>query len=111
MIIINGQFPFLPGKANEGKAAARRLRERVLREDVGVLLYDFYTDEFDKTLTVVEVYVDEKALRKHVDASDFSGVFSAIDHPAGTVKVYGSLCTDVQNLLASFGPFEQATPV
>lgn len=90
MIVIRGQFPIQAGKVEQGKAAARTLRERVLREDQGVTLYEFFIDESNRTLAITEAYVDEPSLMQHIDASDFRQLFETLDFAAGKIQIHGN---------------------
>lgn len=90
MIVIRGEFPIQPGKTEQGKAAARALRERVLREDKGVTLYEFFIDEANKTMAITEGYIDEPSLMSHIDASDFTQLFQTLDFAKGKIQIHGS---------------------
>ena len=110
-IIIRGQFPFLPGKAEQAKTAVRILRERTLREDKGVLTYEFFTDEANKMIAVTEVYADEAALVNHLAASDFTALFSNVDMGKGTLQVHGNLSAEMLKTLGGVGPYQLFVPV
>lgn len=89
-IVIRGQFPIAPGKAEQSKAAALTLRERVLREDRGVTLYEFFVDEENTTMAITEMYSDEPSLMAHIDASDFSSLFETLDFAKGKIQIHGN---------------------
>ena len=110
-IVIRGQFPFLPGKADQAKAAAQALRERTLREDKGMVLYEFFVDESNLTLAVTEAYADEAALVNHLAASDFTNLFSNVDMSKGSLQIHGNPSSEMRKTLGEFGPYQLFLPV
>lgn len=110
-IIIRGHFPVQPGKAETCKAAVKALRERVLREDKGVLVYEFFMDAAQATLVVTEVYADEPSLISHIEASDFTGLFSNVELPGGKIQIHGNPSEQLRQTLGAFGQYELYLPI
>lgn len=110
-IVVRGQFPFVSGRAAAGRAAARVLRETVLRDHRGVLVYEFYSDPSGESLAIIEVYESEAALIAHIDASDFSGLFANLDFAAGRIAFHGQLSSFLLQKLKPFEPFQVFAPL
>lgn len=111
-IVIRGQFPIQVGKQTQGREAAKALRERVLREDPGVLIYEFFLDESQETVAMVEAYADEPSLLQHIDASDFTQLFATLDFASAKLQIHGNLSDALHEKLVSIaGPFEHFLPL
>jgi quinol monooxygenase YgiN len=111
-IIIRGEFPIQPGKAEAGKEAARVLRERVLREDEGVTLYEFFVDESGKTMAITEVYRDEPSLMNHIAASDFTRLSETLDFARAKIQIHGSPSDTLRKTFQEIvGPVEVFLPI
>ena len=111
-IMIRGEFPIHPGKLDQAKAAAHSLHERVLREDKGVLLYEFFVDDAGQTMAITEAYVDEPSLLNHINASDFTQIFATLDFSQANLQIHGALSADMLAKLGAIaGPFQLFGPI
>jgi quinol monooxygenase YgiN len=101
MIVITARLPAKPGRFEDGKKAAKALREASLGKP-GMVVYEFFADEEGQAMIVTEAYVDCQSLLNHAATADFGPLLDGLQ--VESITFHGEATPEAVALVTHYAP-------